>query len=108
MAFKATPYKSYKPANVDDLMAWQYTSSGGFPAKVSTGNGGKFDLNILYHDFPAAQKEETAKKVKYTGKFPKLPPRGYYAFLDGITVLKGARGEIAEVFILGYRLDIRF
>ena len=48
MAFKATPNKSYKPANVDDLMAWQYTSSGVFPAKVSTGNGGKFDLNILY------------------------------------------------------------
>lgn len=67
MAFKATPNKSYKPANVDDLMAWQYTSSGVFPAKVSTGNGGKFDLNILYHDFPAAQKEETAKRLNTPG-----------------------------------------
>ena len=108
MAFKATPNKSYKPTNVADLMAWQYTSSGAFPAKVSTGNGGNFDLNILYHDFPAAQKEETTKKGKYTGKFPKLPPRGYYTFLDGITVLKGARGEIAEIFKLGYRLEIRY
>ena len=110
MAFKATPNKSNKPANVDDLMAWQYTSSGVFPAKVSTGNGGKFDLNILYHDFPAALKEETAKKVKYTGKFPKLPPRGYYAFLDGITVLKGARGEIEKLqkflnWAIGSKLD---
>lgn len=98
MAFKATPNKSYKPANVPDLMAWQYTSSGVFPVKVSTGNGGKFDLNILYRDFPAVeQKEETAKKAKYTGKFPKLPPRGYYTFLDGITVLEGARGEIEKL-----------
>jgi len=98
MAFKATPNKSYKPTNVADLMVWQYTSSGVFPAKASTGNGGKFDLNILYHDFPATvQKEETAKKVKYTGKFPKLPPRGYYTFLDGITVLEGTRGEIEKL-----------
>lgn len=98
MVFKATPNKSYKPASVPNLMAWQYTSSGVFPAKVSTGNAGKFDLNILYHDFPAAaQKEETAKKVKYTGKFPKLPPRGYYTFLDGITVLEGTRGEIEKL-----------
>ena len=98
MAFKATPNKSYKPTNVADLMVWQYTSSGVFPAKVSTGNGGKFDLNILYHDFPATvQKEETTKKVKYTGKFPKLPPRGYYAFLDGITVLKNTREEIEKL-----------
>ena len=98
MAFKATPNKSYKPASVADLMAWQYTSSGVFPAKVSTGNAGKFDLNILYHDFPAAaQKEETAKKVKYTGEFPKLPSRGYYKFLDGITVLKDAQNEIAKL-----------
>lgn len=98
MAFKATPNKSYKPTNVPDLMAWQYTSSGVFPAKVSTGNAGKFDLNILYHDFPAAaQKEETAKKVKYTGEFPKLPSRGYYKFLDGITVLKDAQNEIAKL-----------
>ena len=98
MALKAAANKYYKPAHVDDLMAWQYTSSGVFPTKVSTGNGGKFDLNILYHDFPAVeQKEETAKKVKYTWGFPKLPPRGYYAFLDGITVLKGARGEIEKL-----------
>ena len=98
MAFKSTPNKSYKPTNVPDLMVWQYTSSGVFPAKVSTGNGGNFDLNILYHDFPAvAQKEETVKKVKYTGGFPKLPPRGYYAFLDGITVLKNASGEIERL-----------
>lgn len=98
MAFKATPNKSYKPANVDNLMAWQYTSSGVFPAKVSTGNGGKFDLNILYHDFPAkAQKEETVKKGKYTGELPKLPPRGYYTFLDGITVLKDAQNEITKM-----------
>lgn len=71
MAFKATPNKSYKPANVPDLMAWQYTSSGVFPTKVSTGNGGKFDLNILYHGFPAvAQKEETTKKVNTPGNSP--------------------------------------
>lgn len=98
MAFKATPNKSYKPTNVPDLMAWQYTSSGVFPAKVSTGNGGKFDLSILYHDFPAAaQKEETTKNVKYTGGFPKLPPRGYYKFLDGITVLKDTQNEITKL-----------
>ena len=96
MAFKATPNKSYKPTNVADLMAWQYTSSGAFPAKVSTGNSGNFDLNILYHDFPAAQKEET-KKGNYTGKFPELPPRGYYKFLDGITVLKDAQNEITKM-----------
>ena len=112
MAFKATPNKSYKPANVPDLMAWQYTSSGVFPTKVSTGNGGKFDLNILYHGFPAvAQKEETTKKVKYTGKLPELPPRGYYTFLDGITVLKGARGEIEKLqkflnWAIGSKLEI--
>lgn len=98
MTFKATPNKSYKPTNVADLMAWQYTSSGVFPAKVSSGNGGKFDLNILYHDFPAvAQKEEVTKKVRYTGKFPELPPRGYYTFLDGITVLKDAQNEIIKL-----------
>lgn len=111
MAFKATPNKSYKPANVPDLMAWQYTSSGVFPTKVSTGNGGKFDLNILYHDFPAVeQKEETTKEVKYTGKFPKLPSRGYYTFLDGITVLKGAKREIEKLqkflnWAIGSKLD---
>lgn len=26
-----------------------------------------------------------------------MPPRGYYAFLDGITVLKDARGEIEKL-----------
>lgn len=110
MAFKATPNKSYKPTNVDNLMAWQYTSSGVFPTRVSTGNGGKFDLNILYHDFPTkAQKEET-KKGNYTGKFPELPSRGYYTFLDGITVLKGARGEIEKLqkflnWAIGSKLD---
>ena len=97
MAFKATPNKSYKPTSVDNLMVWQYTSSGVFPTRVSTGNGGKFDLNILYHDFPAkAQKEET-KKGNYTGKFPELPSRGYYKFLDGITVLKDAQNEITKM-----------
>lgn len=97
MAFKETPNKSHKPASVPDLMAWQYTSSGVFPDKVSTGNGGKFDLNILYHDFPAkAQKEET-KNGNYTGKFPELPSRGYYKFLDGITVLKDAQNEITKM-----------
>ena len=97
MTFKATPNKSYKPASVPDLMAWQYTSSGVFPAKVSTGNGGKFDLNILYHDFPAKTQKEETKKGNYTGKFPELPSRGYYKFLDGITVLKDAQNEITKM-----------
>lgn len=112
MAFKAMPNKSYKPASVPNLMAWQYTSSGVFPVKVSTDNCGNFDLNILYHDFPVVeQKEETTKEVKYTGEFPKLPSRGYYTFLDGIAVLKGARGEIEKLqkflnWAIGSKLDI--
>lgn len=97
MAFKATPNKSYKPTNMDNLMAWQYTSSGVFPTRVSTGNGGKFDLNILYHDFPAKTQKEETKKGNYTGKFPELPSRGYYKFLDGITVLKDAQNEITKM-----------
>lgn len=57
-----------------------------------------------------AQKEETAKKGKYTGKFPKLPPRGYYTFLDGITVLKSAGWEIEKLqkflnWAIGSKLD---
>lgn len=98
MAFSATPNKAYKPTNVSDLMAWQYTSSGTFPVTVSTDNGGKFDLNILYHEFAeTAQTDENTKKVKYTGDFPELPSRGYYAFLDGITVLKDAKNEIKKI-----------
>ena len=56
------------------------------------------------------QKEETTKEVKYTGKFPKLPSRGYYTFLDGITVLKGAKREIEKLqkflnWAIGSKLD---
>lgn len=50
MCFATNPNGNYKPKNTD-IMAWQYTSSGVFPSSISTGNGGKFDLSILYKDF---------------------------------------------------------
>lgn len=61
MKIGINPNKDYIPTVVKNLFAWQYTSSGTIASGVSTGNGGKFDLNIQYRDFPA--KEDTKKKV---------------------------------------------
>ncbi len=61
--------KKKKPAAAN--IAWQYTSSGRFPAIISTGNSGNFDLNVLY-------KEPAAKKVEETKKTPVKTKTVYY------------------------------
>lgn len=67
MSFATDPNGNYKPKNTD-IMAWQYTSSGVFPTSISTGNGGKFDLNILYKDFPTASKPSGKKSLETLAK----------------------------------------
>lgn len=58
MRLSTTPNAKYKPAVVDNLMAWQYTSSGVIDVKAGTGNGNHFDLNLLYRDFPTDVKAD--------------------------------------------------
>lgn len=63
MQIATNPNQKKKPEAAN--IAWQYTSSGRFPAVISTGNSGNFDLNVLYKE-PAAEKvgENTKKPVK--------------------------------------------
>lgn len=58
MHISSTPNASYKPAVIDNLMAWQYTSSGVIADGAGTGNSNHFDLNVLYRDFPADTKTD--------------------------------------------------
>lgn len=68
MSISENPNPKYKPIVVDNLFAWQYTSSGKIAEGASTGNKGDFDFNILYRVFFTKKKPPYSKIKPNSGK----------------------------------------
>lgn len=60
MNIKDAPDAKYKP--ISGNMIWQYTSTGKFNPGISSGNGGSFDLNIMYGNLFDGAKQNNDKK----------------------------------------------
>lgn len=98
MRIGTNPNRDYIPPVVKNLFAWQYTSSGTIASGVSTGNGGKFDLNIQYRDFP--EKTEVKKKVygRVSTAYDPLRMRKKASILGKVIrkIPRGAKVEIVQ------------
>lgn len=113
MTLMQTPNETYKPLTSLNLVAWQYSSSVAIPA---TGNNGRGDVSILYHDMIGpneVKKEEAKMKVQIgsaridengnishgsagdqTGR--EVAVENYYVHSKGWIVLRAKSAEVAK------------
>lgn len=104
------PKFHYKISPWKDWTIWQFTSSG---EKVdrNTCKLTKAEWISLASGKKVEKKEDPKKERKgYTGKFPSLPPRGYFKFGDGYLQYRGFNTQVKRVqnlvnWIAGTNLD---